>query len=406
MRSMPARPTNLADPVVTFVTSLGTIDVQLAPQRAPVTVDNFLTYVSTGFYDGVVFHRLFKPTGSGPAIVAQAGLLAAVSGGSYDIRSPIAAPIVLESQNGLSNTLGTIAMARTDDPDSAAAQFYFNTTNNAADFDFRSAAVPGYAVFGSTLKGLDVLSAMSQAATRTVTAGALGTLADFPQQDIVIQTARATQFFSGKRAEYTIAATTTDLLVTPVKGGAAISVALVDRLQFKDRSLGINEVFSGELVTTGALAVATRDDLRFTAAATADEMFSAGRNNVILDGAAGNDTLTGGAGADGFAFTTPLAAKGNLDTVFNFDPLQDTLLLGSNIFSAYSQPGEIPAADLVLGSKPKATAANHRLLYNTRTGDLAWDADGNGKQKPVVFVKLVGAPAITAADLMAFDPAA
>ena len=403
---MPARPTNLADPVVTFVTSLGTIDVQLAPQRAPVTVANFLTYVSSGFYDGVVFHRLSKPDDAAPAIVAQAGLLAAGGDGGYLVKSPIAPPIVLESQNGLSNTLGTIGMARTSQPDTAAAQFYFNTADNASGFDYRSPANPGFAVFGRTLKGLDVLSAMAQAASFNADASALGlgTLEDFPRQDIAIQTARATQFFSGKRADYTISATASDLLVTPVKGGAATSVTLLDRLQFKDRSLGINEVFSGELVTTGALAVATRDDLRFIAAATADEMFSAGRNNVILDGAGGNDTLTGGAAADSFAFTTPLAAKGNVDTVFNFDPQQDTLLLGSNIFSAYTGPGALPAADLVLGSKPKATAANHHLLYNTRTGDLAWDADGNGKQKPVVFVKLVGAPAITAADLMIFDP--
>jgi peptidyl-prolyl cis-trans isomerase A (cyclophilin A) len=405
---MPARPSNLADPVVTFVTSLGTVDVQMAPQAAPVTVANFLTYVSTAFYDGVVFHRLFKPDDAAPAIVAQAGLLSAGGDGGYAVKTPIADPIVLESQNGLSNTLGTIGMARTTQPDTAAAQFYFNTADNASGFDYRSPASPGFAVFGRTIKGLDVLSAMSRSVTFNADASALGlgTLEDFPRQDIVIQTARATQFFSGKRAEYTISATASDLLVTPIKGGAATSVALLDRLQFKDRSLGINEVFGGELATTGALAVVTRDDLRFTAAATADEMFTAGRSNVTIDGAAGNDTLTGGTGADGFAFTTPLAAKGNVDTVFGLDPQQDTLLLGSNIFSAYSQPGAVPAADLVLSGKPKATAANHHLIYNTRTGDLAWDADGNGKQKPVLFVKLVGAPAITAADLVVFDPAA
>jgi len=398
---MPAKPSTLSDPVVTFVTSLGEIDVQLFPGRAPVTVANFLTYTSIGFYDGVVFHRLFKPAGSGPAIVAQAGLLVAGADGGYGVRQPIAAPIVLESQNGLSNLPGTIAMARTDVPDSAAAQFYFNITNNAADFDHQSPAVPGYAVFGKTLKGLDVLAAMSQAATLNVNASALGlgTLTDFPQSNIVIQQARSTQFVSGKRADYTLTASAGDLLLAPVKGGAPISLNLVDRVQFKDRSLAINEVLTGSLATTGALVVAPRDRVNFIAADTPDELFTAGRNNVTLHGAGGNDTLTGGAGADTFAFDTALNAKTNLDTVFGFDQVQDTLQLSREVFSAYRDKTAVGADDLVAGAKPAARAANHHLLYNTRTGDLAYDPDGSGKAKPVVFVKLVGAPALSIADL-------
>ncbi|NDD14139.1 MAG: hypothetical protein EB072_16225 [Betaproteobacteria bacterium] len=135
---MPVKPANLADPVVTFQTSLGIIETELMPSKAPVTVANFLRYVGAGFYDNVIFHRLYKPTGSPPAIVAQAGLLATDGNGSYSIKSPLAAAISLESQNGLSNTLGALAMARTSEPNSAAAQFYFNTANNAANFDYQS----------------------------------------------------------------------------------------------------------------------------------------------------------------------------------------------------------------------------------------------------------------------------
>ena len=403
---MPIRPSDLGDPVVTFVTSFGIVEVQLLPQRAPVTVANFLSYTSVGFYDGAVFHRLFRPTASNPAIVAQAGLLAADGAGGYNILDPLSAPIQLESQNGLSNTLGTLGMARTSVPDSAAAQFYFNTADNSAGFDFKGPENPGFAVFGKTQQGLEVLAAISQAPTRTVNAGDLGVLADFPRQDIVIQTVRSTQFFDGRRKDYTISPTTTDLLVTPIKGGAAVSVSNIDRLQFKDVSLGINEVLTGTLATNRVLAVAGEDNLRIVSVGSADEMFSAGRNNVILDGRGGNDTLTGSAGVDSFAFTAPLDAKSNVDTVFDFDPVKDTLQLGREVFSAYAAAGPLPAADLVASARPKAAAANQRLLYNTRTGDLAYDADGNGKaSKPVVFAKLVGIPALTAADFLIIDPA-
>ncbi len=405
---MITRPKQLSDPVVTFVTSAGSIDVQLDPTKAPISVANFLRYTDAGFYDGVVFHRLFKPTGSNPAVVAQAGLLAAQADGSFTAKSPLFGPIALESQNGLSNILGSIGMARTNVPDSAAAQFYFNTANNAADFDFRSAEQPGFAVFGQTVRGLDVLAGLSQADTRAVNAGTLGVLQDFPVQPVLIQTARSTQFFANKRKDYSISASGDTLLVQPLKGKdkTPVSVASIDRLQFRDTSLGINEQLRGELSTSAVMGVAQRDNLRIIAADTADELFTAGRNNIILDGGMGRDTLTGGVGVDQFAFTTALDTKNNVDTVVGFDSAQDRILLGLNIFNVYTDAGALPAADLVVGSKPVARAANHHLLYNTRKGELAYDPDGNGKQKPVVFAKLVGTPTLDAGNLVLFDPAA
>jgi len=397
---MPVKPANLADPVVTFQTSLGLIEAELLPAKAPVTVANFLRYVGAGFYDNVIFHRLYKPTGSPPAIVAQAGLLATDGNGGYGVKSPLAAAIALESQNGLSNTLGTMAMARTSEPNSAAAQFYFNTTNNAANFDYQSSTNPGYAVFGKTLAGLNVLTAISQSTTKTVNAGSLGTLTDFPAQDIVIQSARATQYFSGKRADYTLTVTASDVLVSPVKGAAtSISVLNINRLQFKDKSLGVNEVMSGVLATTAVLVVATQDGQSIKSVATADEMYAADRADITLDGALGNDTLVGGSGNDTFAFSTTLNAKTNVDSVARFDAAHDHLLLAQSVFTAYSAAGASPIADFVASSKPIPKAANQHLLYNTKTGDLAYDADGNGKLAPVVFAKLVGVPVLTADNL-------
>ena len=397
---MPVKPANLADPVVTFQTSLGVIETELLPAKAPVTVANFLRYVGAGFYDNVIFHRLYKPTGSPPAIVAQAGLLATDGNGGYGVKSPLAAAIALESQNGLSNTLGTMAMARTSEPNSAAAQFYFNTANNAANFDYQSSTNPGYAVFGKTLAGLNVLTAISQSTTKTVNAGSLGTLTDFPAQDIVIQSARATQYFSGKRADYTLTVTASDVLVSPVKGAATpTSVLNINRLQFKDKSLGVNEVMSGVLATTAVLVVATQDGQSIKSVATADEMYAADRADITLDGALGNDTLVGGSGNDTFAFSTTLNAKTNVDSVVRFDAAHDHLLLARSVFTAYSAAGALPIADFVASSKPVAKAANQHLLYNTKTGDLAYDADGNGKLAPVVFAKLVGVPALTADNL-------
>ena len=397
---MPVKPANLADPVVTFQTSLGIIETELMPSKAPVTVANFLRYVGAGFYDNVIFHRLYKPTGSPPAIVAQAGLLATDGNGSYSIKSPLAAAISLESQNGLSNTLGALAMARTSEPNSAAAQFYFNTANNAANFDYQSSTNPGYAVFGKTLAGLDVLAAISQSATKTVNAGSLGTLTDFPAQDIVIQSARATQYFSGARADYSLTVTTSDVLVSPVKGkSASTSVLNINRLQFKDKSLGVNELMSDVLATTAVLRVATQDGQSIKSVATADEMYAADRADITLDGALGNDTLVGGSGNDTFAFSTTLNAKTNVDSVVRFDAAHDHLLLARSVFTAYSAAGALPIADFVASSKPVAKAANQHLLYNTKTGDLAYDADGNGKLAPVVFAKLVGVPVLTADNL-------
>jgi peptidyl-prolyl cis-trans isomerase A (cyclophilin A) len=135
-------------PTVRLETSLGKVVVELNRMRAPATVNNFLAYVLDGSYDGTIFHRVI------PGFVVQGGGYAA----DFSER-PVYEPVLNESGNGLKNDLGTIAMARFDDPHSATRQFYFNLGDNAS-LD-PSARNWGYTVFGSILEGREVLQAIA-----------------------------------------------------------------------------------------------------------------------------------------------------------------------------------------------------------------------------------------------------
>jgi cyclophilin family peptidyl-prolyl cis-trans isomerase len=152
--------------------------VQLYPEESPITVDNFLMYVNDGHYDGTLFHR-----------VVDDGTIGVVQGGGYDSsldRLETEDPIVNESNNGLQNLRGTIAMARTSQANSATDQFYFNTTDNPTlDFNFQT-RTQGYAVFGEIVFGLDVLDVIRQQPTENRGSG----FADIPVDDIFILRAR------------------------------------------------------------------------------------------------------------------------------------------------------------------------------------------------------------------------
>ncbi|MFT5679844.1 MAG: peptidyl-prolyl cis-trans isomerase B (cyclophilin B) [Myxococcota bacterium] len=156
--------------VVEIETSMGILVVSLDEDAAPVTVDNFLSYVDDGFYDGTdgegatVFHRVIG------GFMAQGG--GVTEGGG---KKATASAIVLESDNGLSNQAGTIAMARTDNPDSATSQFFINLVDNNF-LDYADASNPGYAVFGELIEGDDVLAAI----------GAVPTSGEQPTTDVVI----------------------------------------------------------------------------------------------------------------------------------------------------------------------------------------------------------------------------
>ena len=163
--------TAAAAPKVLIKTSLGDITVELYPDKAPKSVDNFLTYVKSGFYDGTIFHRVI------------AGFMIQGGGFTADLRQKkTRAPIAIESKNGLSNLRGTVSMARTMDPNSATAQFFINTVDNPR-LDYAGDANPGYAVFGKVTSGMDVVEKI-----RAVETGAQGPfVSDVPKTPIVIE---------------------------------------------------------------------------------------------------------------------------------------------------------------------------------------------------------------------------
>ena len=140
-------------PVVVMDTSMGTIKVELNPNKAPVTVKNFLSYVDSGFYNGLIFHRVI------PNFMIQGGGMT-----ESLVRKPTHKPITLESNNGLKNNTYTIAMARTSAPNSATSQFFINLKNNS-NLNYSSPANPGYAVFGKVIEGQSVVDAIAQVPT-------------------------------------------------------------------------------------------------------------------------------------------------------------------------------------------------------------------------------------------------
>jgi cyclophilin family peptidyl-prolyl cis-trans isomerase len=167
----------IENPVVVMTTSLGTIKIELYPDKAPVTVANFLAYVDSGFYDGTIFHRVI------PTFVIQGGGIEA--GKTPDAPKTTREPIKNESANDLSNERGTIAMARTDRPDSATSQFFINVMDNGI-FDRANARDRvGYCVFGKVIEGMDVIDKINAVETRTV-----GNHKNVPVKDVVIESVR------------------------------------------------------------------------------------------------------------------------------------------------------------------------------------------------------------------------
>ena len=162
----------MSNPVVILKTNLGVIEVELYADKAPKSVENFLGYVKAGHYDGTIFHRVI------------AGFM--VQGGGFDKamnKKPTSAPIVNEGGNGLKNEVGTLAMARTSDPDSATAQFFINTVNNSM-LD-RTPSNAGYAVFGKVTTGMDVVKKIEASQT-----GFSNGMKDVPVTQVVIESAR------------------------------------------------------------------------------------------------------------------------------------------------------------------------------------------------------------------------
>ena len=159
---------------VKLTTNLGEIVIQLNTEKAPLSSANFLTYVNEDFYNGTIFHRII------PDFMAQ--------GGGFDTsfnQKTVHAPIKNEANNGLVNSRGTLAMARTNDPNSATAQFFINYKDNSfLNHSSQTSSGWGYAVFGEVIEGMDVVDAMAKEAT-----GNRNGHQDVPKSDIIIEKA-------------------------------------------------------------------------------------------------------------------------------------------------------------------------------------------------------------------------
>lgn len=163
-----------ANPIVVMETSMGTIKVELFEDKAPITVKNFLSYVDDKFYDGTVFHRVI------PDFMVQGG---GMEPGLKEKKTKGA--IKNESSNGLQNTRGTLAMARTSAPDSATAQFFINVKDNGFLDRAQARDGVGYAVFGKVTEGMDVVDKI-----RAVRTGNRGVHGDVPVEDVILKSVR------------------------------------------------------------------------------------------------------------------------------------------------------------------------------------------------------------------------
>ncbi|MFF9018138.1 peptidylprolyl isomerase [Streptomyces sp. NPDC014870] len=160
---------------VVLTTNFGVIKLKLDAEKAPKTVENFLTYVNEGHYDNTVFHRVIQTF-----MIQGGGFLEDMT------QKPTHAPVENEARNGLTNGRYTVAMARTSDPQSATAQFFINTAKN--DFLNHTAPSPqgwGYAVFGKVVEGLDVVDKIAAVPT-----GRRDGFQDVPVEPVVIQSAK------------------------------------------------------------------------------------------------------------------------------------------------------------------------------------------------------------------------
>jgi peptidyl-prolyl cis-trans isomerase A (cyclophilin A) len=173
-----------ANPQVELKTSMGAIVVELYPERAPATVRNFLQYVEDGFYNGTIFHRVID------------GFMIQGGGFTADLApKKTRDPIPIESNNGLRNEAGTIAMARTRDPNSATSQFFINVVNNDM-LNYPNPDGHGYTVFGKVVKGMEVVQRIAKVRTATRPPHQ-----NVPVQPVVIESVRVLDTSAGKPAK-------------------------------------------------------------------------------------------------------------------------------------------------------------------------------------------------------------
>ncbi|MEA1972072.1 MAG: peptidylprolyl isomerase [Candidatus Cloacimonadota bacterium] len=166
--------------IVKIVTNHGTIEIELFDSKAPITVENFLSYVKEGYFDGTVFHRVIDNF--------------MIQGGGFSTdgkKKPTKPPIQNEAENGISNKVGTIAMARTNYPHSATSQFFINVKDN--DFLDYSTSKAGYCVFGEVISGMDVVNEIKMVPTTTKHG-----MPNWPQKNVKIKSVNINDLSSDK----------------------------------------------------------------------------------------------------------------------------------------------------------------------------------------------------------------
>ncbi|MEI8209917.1 MAG: peptidylprolyl isomerase, partial [Methylococcales bacterium] len=267
------------------------------PDQAPVTVANMLAYANIGFYDSTLFHRVIN------GFMVQAG---SVTTSPYTVKSPTYGPIVLESNNGLSNLRGTLAMARTNVPDSASSQFFVNLVDNKF-LDYTSAASPGYAVFGKVISGLSVIDSIAQQPTRILNPS----YQNFPLTDIVITSIRQTLAGSS-------VTNTATLKVSDVEVGAQWSYSLDNGVHWLTGSGNSFEVPVGNY-TASAIQVRQTD-------------------------AAGNVSASVG------KLTSELVVEITAPTITHFIPSDDAsaVAVGSDIVLTFSEAIQAGAGNFII----------------------------------------------------------
>ena len=270
-------PNSSSNPQVLINTSYGPFTVELYPSQAPATVANFLAYVDADFYDGTLFHRVidqFMVQGGGLTRNLQA--------------KPTSAPIALESNTGLTNDRGTIAMARTSAPDSATSQFFVNTVNNTG-LNYQSSSQPGYAVFGKVIDGMDVVDAIENVKTANVLVNGTVTYQNFPYPypPFVYSAARYSAAETLQPTSHTLQGNAYGVAIASYSGS---------RLDYgvklnADRTLTVTKIdgqHSSETVTDAGR-------LRFTDGQYAYDLNgNAGKTALMINAAAGLNALTPG----------------------------------------------------------------------------------------------------------------
>lgn len=367
------RGTWLDTPEVTMLTSKGSVVFELAPAAAPYTVANFLAYANGGFYSKLLFHRVV------PDFVIQ--------GGGYTTdqveKDTWYAPITLESNKGLSNLRGTLAMARTDAPNSATSQFYVNLLDNSF-LDYTSSANRGYAVFGEVKTGLSVIDAIGRVATdanevpttnvliKSMTQSATGVM--YTKTGKVLLSAVE----SKAKWEYSLDA---GLHWTRGSGSTlSLSTGAVEARDFQVRQIdaagNVSKIArpGSDIVvnaTSARVGSSARDTLNGTSGN--DNLYALGGNDVMnanagndsLDGGSGNDTMSGGAGSD----TYDVRNSGDLVRETDTDPQTGGFDLVRSFLTGYTLPGNVEYGRIM-------STGTARLTGNT-LDNLLFAAAGN-----------------------------